>query len=248
MKKSLLILLTLSCVSLIASAEVIEAWEFSEEDGVGLSRMLSSKGTALANKDKASAKIYNGRLKFTGEGEEDSIFLTNEFTSPNPSSGVYEASWQFTSAAFPNTMEAKGRAFVGFDLRDTGPTIYKGADDRVIAGVRIGILKGSIVVQYQDHEGAPYQEIAKVERVVLAEPLNVRIVLDYENAGAPGSMKIFLRLGDDDEINPVSDAVLPKGIEPKGYRLIQQITNGGTDWQLGDYVTIDDFALSKVTK
>ena len=247
MKSHLLVLFTLTFITLVASAEVIEMWEFSEEDGTSLSGMLSNKGTALANKDKPSAKVSNGRLKFTAEGEEDSIFLTYEFGAPNPTTGIYEASWKFTSAAFPNTMEAKGRAFAGLDLRDTGATTFKGSDDRVIAGVRIGFLKGAIVVQSQDHEGRAYEEIAKVERVVLPEPLSVRIRMNYDTVGQPGSMQIFLRLGDEEEINPVSDGVLPEGYQLKGYRVIQQITNGGTNWKMGDYVTIDDFSLSRVS-
>lgn len=247
MKSHLLVLLTLPIISLISSAEVIEMWEFSEADGTGMNGMLSNKGSSLTNKDKPSAKVSNGRIKFTAEGEEDSIFLTNTFAAPNPASGVYEVSWKFTSAAFPNTMEAKGRGFAGIDLRDTGATTYKGSDDRVIAGVRIGFFKGAIVVQSQDHEVRPYEEIAKVERVVLPEPLSVRIQMDFDKAGEPGSMQIFLRLGDEDEINPIPDGVLPEGCQLKGYRVIQQITNGGTNWKLGDYVTIDDFSLSRVT-
>lgn len=246
MKKHLLISLTLSFISLMCSAEVIEKWEFSEEDGTGLSAMLSDKGTAFSNKNKPSAKVSNGRLRFTAEGDHDSIFLTHEFAAPNPTDGIYEASWIFTSAAFPNTMEVKGRAFAGIDIRDTGETTYKGDDDKVIAGVRIGFHKGSIVVQYQDHEGAAYQEIAKVDRVVIPEPLNVRIRFDYSKVGKPGSMMIYLQMGDEDEINFISDGVLPEGVRLKGYRIIQQITNGGTNWKLGDYVTVDDFTLSRV--
>lgn len=247
MKTNLTLLTILLLSMLSASAKVLERWEFSHPDGTQLSQMLSDKGTQLTNKDKPSAKIRKERLEFTGEGDEDSIFLINEFAKRPDLSGVYEVSWVFTSASFGYTHEVDGKANAGIDLRDTGETVFGGKDDTVLAGVRLSYINKTIEIQYQDSEQLVYEKIARIERVVLPEPLQVRILLDFNRAGQPGSMQIFLRLGTDDEINPVVDGILPQGTELKGFRLIQQITNGGANWQKGDYVTIDNFTLTQVS-
>ena len=81
-------------------------------------------------------------------------------------------------------------------------------------------------------------------KLVLPEPLRVRIRYDFDTAGQPGSMQVFLKLGEEDEINPVTDAQIPEGSALDGYRILQQMTNGKTNWKVGDVVAVDDFTLS----
>lgn len=232
--------------SCVASAEVLEKWTFDYPDGTPLSQMLSDQGWPLANADKPSARVRAKRLELDAQGDIDAIFLINEFSSKPAKTGLYEVAWTFASAGFARTHEVKGRANAGFDFRDTGDTRYKGKDDRVLGGVRLRYEKKVILIEYQDSTTDKFTEIARVERVVLPEPLHVRIRFDLDQAGQPGSMQVFLSLGDEPEIQPVTDGIIPEGVSLSGYRLIQQITNGGTNWQEGDYVTLDDFMLSRV--
>ncbi|MBL6838971.1 MAG: hypothetical protein ISQ75_07860 [Puniceicoccaceae bacterium] len=244
--------LPLSCLVLLVSSvfaestKMLEQWTFSETDGTSLSLMLSDKGTPLASVDRPSARVKDGKLWVDAEGEYDSIYLINEFAGKPFSSGVYQVNWTFTNAAFAGTHGVKGKANAGFDIRDTGDTRYKGNDDVVLGGVRLSYEKKAIEIQYQDSLQERYTEIALVDRVVLPEPLHVRILFDLDRSGEPGSMQVFLRLGEEEEINPLADGIIPKGVQLKGFRLTQQITNGGSNWQQGDSVGMDNFTLSRV--
>jgi hypothetical protein len=244
MKRSALICLLSAASVLMATAEVIEKWTFDYPDDTPLSQTLSDQGTPLATVDKPTARIWGNRLELNAEGDNDSIFLINEFSGPALPRGIYEVEWSYMSTDFARTHEAKGRAVVGFDLRDTRGTRYKGKDDVVLGGVRMHFNKTDILIEYQDATSEKYIEIAKVERVLMLEPLHVRIRFDLDQSGQAGSMQVFLRLGDQPEINPLIDGMIPEGVQLSGYRLIQQISNGGTAWQKGDYVTVDSFTLS----
>lgn len=231
--------------SLLAPAEVLEKWSFDYPDDTPLSQTFSDLGNPLGNNDKPSARVWGNRLELNAEGDNDSIFLINEFSGQPIATGVYEVAWSFTSTGFARTHEVKGRATVGFDFRDTAGTRYNGKDDTVLGSMRMHFQKTDILVEYQDAVSGKFIEIAKVERVVLPEPLHVRIRFDLDLAGEPGSMQVFLGLGDQPEIHPLVDGTIPENVKLSGYRLIQQISNGGTAWQSGDYVTIDNFALSQ---
>lgn len=233
-------------MAFVASAEVLEQWTFSEADGAQFSEMLSDKGTRLATVDKPSASVQNGKLKFVSSDEIDSIFLINKFAGGSYKTGVYEMSWTFTNAVFAATHEVKGKANAGFDFRNNSGTPYKGNDDIFVGGVRLSFENGSIQIQYQDSTTPRYMKLAKIERLVLPEPLHVRIRFDLDAAGEAGSMQVFLRLGEDAEINPLTDGVIPEGSILNGFRITQQITNGKTDWRKDDSISLDNWTLTKV--
>lgn len=229
------------------SAEVLETWTFSEADGTTIDGTSSDKGTLLSTVSRSTAAVKKGRMEFFPDGETDGVFLINAFAQGPVSSGVYEVSWTYTSAAFANTLEVDGSANIGFDFRDTKETRYKGNDDGLLGGVRLRYEKKHILIQYSAAGDANrFTTVASIDRIVLPDPLSVRIRYDLDNSGKPGSMQIFLQLGEEDEINPVTDAEIPEGTVLSGYRILQQITNGKTNWQKGDVVSIDDFTLSKV--
>jgi len=228
------------------SAEVLETWTFSEADGTTMDATTSDQGTALSSVSRPTAAVKKGRLEFFADGETDGVFLINTFAQGPVSSGVYEVSWTYTSAAFANTLEVDGSANIGFDFRDTKDTRYKGYDDGLLGGVRLRYHEKHILIQYQPAHVVKFETIASIDRIVLPEPLRVRIRYDLDKSGLPGSMQIFLQLGEEDEIHPVSDAIIPEGSVLDGYRILQQITNGKNNWQVGDIVSIDDFTLSKV--
>lgn len=233
-------------MAFVASAEVLEQWTFSEANGTNLSQILSDQGTRLATVDKPSTSVQNGKLKFVSSDEIDSIFLINKFSETSMDSGVYEVSWTFTNAVFAATHEVNGKANAGFDFRNHSGTPYKGNDDIFFGGVRLSFENGSIQVQYQDSTTSHYTKLAKIERLVLPDPLHVRIRFDLDAAGQPGSMQVFLRLGEDPEINPLEDGVIPKDTILNGFRIIQQITNGKTDWRKDDSISLDNLTLTKV--
>ncbi|HAV14314.1 MAG TPA: hypothetical protein DCX06_12595 [Opitutae bacterium] len=245
MKTPLFYLFLALTTTLFADVEVIEKWEFSEPDGTQFSGMFSNSGTHLANVDRASASVSDGKLTFTNAGDEDSIFLINAFAARGLASGVYEASWTYTDADFSATHEAGARASIGFDLRDNNGTAYKGYDDLLIGGVRLNYEKQWIELQYQDSVAENYIRIAKIERSILPAPLHVRMRIDLDKSGEPGSFQVFLKLGDEDEINPLTDGVISAGAKLSSYRILQQITNGNTNWKKGDSVSIDNFTLSR---
>ena len=228
------------------SAEVLETWTFSEADDTTMDATASDQGTLLSTANRPTAAVKNGRMEFFADGETDGVFLINAFAQQPVSYGVYEVSWTYTSAAFVNTLAVDGNANLGFDFRDTKETRYKGKDDGLLGGVRLRYADKHILIQYTAAGDAnKFVTIASIDRIVLPEPLRVRIRYDLDNSGKPGSMQIFLQLGEEDEINPVTDAEIPEGAVLSGYRILQQITNGKTSWQQGDVVSVDDFTLSK---
>jgi len=227
------------------SAEVVEAWTFSEADGTLMDATYSDQGNMLCPQTRPTLILRNGRVEFVSDGVTDGVFLINPFSGEPITSGVYELSWTYVSAAFVKTMEVDGSANVGFDFRDTKDTRYKGSDDGLLGGVRLRYEGKHIMIQYQSANEEKFETIASMDRVVLPEPLRVRIRYDLDNSGQPGSMQVFLKLGEEDEINPVTDAKIPEGAVLDGYRILQQMTNGGTNWQIGDVVAVDNFTLSK---
>ena len=249
MKHTPKLLITSLCCALssLLSAEVLETWTFSETNGTLMDATLSDKGRELSSAVRNTAAVKNGRMEFFPDGETDGVFLINEFSAPEMAAGVYEVSWTYASAAFANTMQVGGSANLGFDFRNTMGTRYKGVDDERLGGVRLRYENKAILIQYQQApERNKFITIASIDCIVLPDPLQVRVRYDFDKAGEPGSMQVFLKLGDEDEIHPVTDAMIPAGAILNGYRILQQITNGKTNWQKGDVVAIDDFSLTKI--
>jgi hypothetical protein len=214
------------------SAEVLETWTFSEADGSEMDATYSDNGSVLSSATRPTAAVRDGKMEFFSDGATDGVFLINGFAGMPMSSGVYEVCWTYTSAAFVNTLEVGGSANLGFDFRNTMSTRYKGNDDERLGGVRMRYENKTIQIQYQVAYEARFTTIASIDRIVLPDPLRVRIRYDLDHAGQPGSMQVFLKLGEEDEINPVTDAKIPEGSILNGYRILQQITNGKTNWQL----------------
>jgi hypothetical protein len=228
-----------------ATPIVIDAWDFSEADGTSITATLSTQGKPFARGKHPTANVKNQALEFSYDGKTDAIFAISEFSKQALRTGVYEISWVFNQMDFTQTAAAQGMANVGFDFRDTEGTTYKGKDDTILVGLRLSFEKGQTRIQIQTADDPKFKTVASYDFSVLRDPLAVRLRLDLNKAGNPGSLQAFLKLGNADPEQVVIDATLPAGKGLSGYRVIQQTRNGNTKWAKGDRVAVDDFKILK---
>jgi hypothetical protein len=245
LKLEILLSLQFGVLILGATPTVIDAWNFSEVDGTSISATLSTQGKPFARGEHPTAKVKDQALEFSYDGETDAIFAITEFSKQALRTGVYEISWVFNKMDFTQTAAAQGIANVGFDFRDTEGTTFKGKDDTILVGLRLSFEKGQTRIQIQTANDRKFKTVAMYDFSVLRDPLAVRLRLDLNEAGKPGSLQAFLKLGDSDPEQVLAAASLPAGKGLSGYRVIQQMRNGNTNWVQGDHIAIDAFKISK---
>lgn len=240
----LLTLATAALLHLSASASVREVWTFSAPDGTSLNKVMSNEGTAFFTSGTPITSIRDNQLEFSYDGETPHTFRQMQFHGDPVKDGICEVSWTFSKIDFTKTAAVKGSGNVGIDIRDLKGTRSDNSDDVILGGLRLRFDKKDLQIQYKAHDANEYESIAQMPVAQLEDNLQVRLRFDLNEPTKPGAFKIFLKLWGEDEINPVHSDTLPAGALISGFRVIQQTTNGKNDWQAGDTVLLDDFALS----
>ena len=228
----------------IATADVIDKWSFSEADGTALGSALSSRGKPLHVHGGPLVSIKNEQLVFASDGIAGHTFRICEFTDQAISSGTVEFAFEFSSADFSRTALSGGSGNIGFDFRDTKGTLKNPGDDAILGGIRLRFAKGQLLLQSAVQEqGLRYISIATLETDILEEVMRIRVQFDFNRSGKPGSMRVFFKLGEAMEIEALSDGQLPVDASLSGFRIAQQTINGGNNWQVGDFVAVDNFTI-----
>ncbi len=224
--------------STTAMATIIDQWDFTYADGTGLNTALSNNGTKLGT-DSPPVSVQGNALEFGSNNPTTASTFRSGTLSTSPlSSGQVEVSWDVVSADFTLTsaiVDASGQ--VGFGLRDTIP----GNNDIAFARLRYQQSSDSFQLQYSDDVGNN-QTAGTFAGHNLAN-LSIRFVADFDNAGSAGSFQLYYTLGAGAEVAAVTTGVIEAGTQVDAFRTVQQITNGGTNWQVGDTMLIDNLTV-----
>jgi len=182
-------------------------------------------------------------MEFGYDGSTASIFAGQAFGTGELTSGVYEISWDVTSASFTSGTTS---ANVGFEFRDRVGTSDP-SDDIVIGAVRMRFEGGELKLQYSDAY-VTNALVASSGTPTLGANLYVYARIDLDNAGSAGSFQVGYKYGSDPIEHTIQNGTANVGasLSLDGYRIVQQTTDGFNDWATGDTVSIDNFTLSAV--
>jgi len=225
----------------LAQADIVDQWDFSYADGTQLSAALSNNGISLGN-DSAFAAVRNNALEFSsnqtaGTPTTLSTFRAIDLSVDPITSGVVEVAWDVVSANFALSDAVNGAGRVGFVLRLPG-------SPNVDLGARLVFNGNDFVIDYTDATGSNVSIVTWAGVNSLAD-LNIRYTVDLDNAGAAGSFNLFYTEGANAEVQAYSGTV-PTGFIIEQFRTAQQVTNGGTNWQAGDTMLVDNLTVSTV--
>lgn len=223
-----------------------ETWSFDQDDGVSIEHVLSDRGSSFGSSGSPIVWVENKQLRFTYDGQTGHTFRQQAFAGTAINSGILELSWTFGEVDFSRTAASGGSANIGFDVRDLSGTRQVPRDDVVFGGVRLRCEKGGVVLQSTQNGGGDskaWAEIRRFDSVHFSGSVSVRLRFDLDRRNEAGAFQVFVITREGNEECVLDDGVLPLGGEISGFRIIQQTTNGRNSWEVGDHVSVDDFAM-----
>jgi len=225
---------------------VIDYWGYEGlTNGAGLSEAASTGfvgGVTFGDATPASitnlvdGAVTNGALRLTSnELPEESMFRT---ASPSlyagNSTGVYEVVMDIPSMDFTQTYGVGANGQFGFEVRDSSNNRmglhvqYYGGDDE-------------IRLEFEDASG---KSTIKAIPGHVAENIQMRFLMDLDQAGTSGSAQFFYTIGGV-EVGKY-DGTVHTGYDFTQYRFRAQPINGGNGWKIGDVSLIDNLKVEKV--
>jgi endo-1,4-beta-xylanase len=223
---------------------VVDEWDYEGLTNAGLIEALSSGvvgNASFANVDLVSITdgVQNW-TRFDAGNTSESAFRTTDPSSYDAStSGMFQVSWDFVSADFVNTDTADTSANIGFGLRSKN----NGNED-VAFRFRYDGTANQFLVQLTDANGANQTFPASAISGNSLSNLNVRMIVDLDNRGSAGSVKLYYTPDDGSEVVLTEAGMASATFQMDQYRYAVQTSNGGTDWQVGDVVTTDNLVVS----
>lgn len=222
----------------------LDTWSFSgAEDGGSLKdagAKSSINGDVLTISDMAF--ITNELARLTPVGvDNEAVFSSKTGASyAGISNGLIQVSWDVVAADFSNTYAADAMfaGQGGFGIRDTAAG---NRDNRALLRFKnhkfqMALMSGS---------GTGYSDVAR--NTTHLENLHIRLVYDLDRTGEPGSFQVFTTLGDAAEVeHKAGTLALHAGFTVEQLRMQFQATNGDTNWQLGDYMDIDNLQIARL--
>jgi hypothetical protein len=222
---------------------IIDLWTYDEADGTAFSGAVSTGyvgGAAFS--DSPLAVVSNQMLRWTHDGVTASAFKSGNITGgwAGSTTGKYEYAVDYAAADFTTTDASNALANAGFYLRDT-------VAGNVYVGLRLQFNgpNDEFRLQYRDPVASSFVTLKTFPGNVLSN-LNTRIEVDLDSSGASGSVRAFYALNGGPEIGLFYDGTLSSGFTLSEHRVIVQTTNGGTGWQPGDELWVDNLKLSAI--
>jgi hypothetical protein len=232
--------------------KVIDEWTFSEANGTNANNTLSNNGVALGGgTDTTLAQTSNGEMLFGSANTDGSgnvgLFSATDLTRDPITSGKIEVAYEVTSADFTNT-KANGtsEARAGFRVQDRRDGNVTFAQTQFIYDPETD----QYLLRYQTFNDSTENVVIQDNgSAVLAVPLSVRMVIDLDNPGDPGSFSVYYAIGNNAEQVATESGTLglvfAGSTQIDAFGLANQITNGGADWRAGDTVTVDNVVVSE---
>ncbi len=256
MKKWMVISMVAVFGSISYAADIIDKWDYSgAADNPSIEGVLSTSDLGGGGEkwvDKSVTSIESGAVKFT-KGSDNGYFVNRNPTVSGISgatSGEFECSWDFPSMDFSNTAALDQKATWAAGIRGAGNVDvavrlhYEGQLNvtNVLAngaGTNIYANADQIQLMVKDANNN-WMEAAVFPGHTLSD-LSIR--LNY-NLFA-GTFDAYYTLGAASEVN-FHNGSLVSGWSISTYRILAQFDNGGSLWEAGDELFMNNLAYTQV--
>lgn len=233
-------------VNVIPPAEQdLDTWDFDlalDGDALNHARTASSvNGTFLGGNAMGSVSNQMARIAATGVANEGFFAALAGASYTGISNEVIQLSWDVVLADFGITHAADSTysAQGGFGFRDK----------------QSGNKDNRVLLRYQNNKfqlaisaGAGGGNVNIATGTSSLSNLHIRAVYDFGNQGELGSFRVYTTLDGGDEIeHKPGQMALHSGIRIDEFRVQMQALNGGNNWQVGDYMLIDNIMITKLT-
>lgn len=214
-------------------AATLEKWDFTGADGDILSSAPSTPGS-VSLKDSGVFELQENTLSIQNAGKAESYLPTDvPSMGSGLTTGTYQLQWTVLSSDFANSFAAGTGGEFGFGFSDDG-----GATPQCLAMFGFnGTAFELSAVGIPDISATPVSSngVSKIDYVTM------RLVLDLDHRGLPGSAKIYYITGATEQM---VSGTLPATFSIDSIYQRVYTRSGGTSWKAGDITYIDNLYLS----
>ncbi|WP_136077637.1 hypothetical protein [Pontiella desulfatans] len=257
MKKWLAILMAVAYAGISHGQDIIDSWSFTVDPDPNASIATSLSTSDIAGgggatwADNNNSSIEGGEAKFIRAGTQ------NYFKDAIPSvvgiagatTGKFQCEWDFTSVDFANTALLDQKTTWALGIRGAGNSDamvrlqYEGqlnVTNVNVAGVTNIYADANHIALLVKDANFNWTEAATFSGSSIAN-LHLRLVYDLDN-----STFTTYYAPDGGSETLLHDGTLPSGWAISTYRIAAQFLNGGSIWEVGDELFVDNITFTQL--
>jgi len=220
-------------IAFTSPAATLEKWDFTGADGDILSSAPSTPGS-VSLKDSGVFELQENTLSIQNAGKAESYLPTDvPSMGSGLTTGTYQLQWTVLSSDFANSFAAGTGGEFGFGFSNDG-----GATPQCLA--MFGFNGTAFEVSAVGIPDIPATSISS-NGVSQIDNVTMRLVLDLDNRGSPGSAKIYYIVGATEQM---LSGTLPATFSIDSIYQRVYTRSSGTSWKAGDITYIDNLYLS----